>query len=62
VKNDFYEIIDVKTRNISKSAQPPNIISSFKLAQLCTKMLDNNELDNFTINYFEIDWHSTKTN
>lgn len=56
VKNDFYEIIDIKTRNISKSAQPPNIISAFKLAQVCAKMLDNEEFDNFTINYFEIDW------
>jgi len=56
VKDDFYEIIDIKTRNISKSAQPPNIISAFKLAQVCAKMLDNKEFDNFTINYFEIDW------
>lgn len=56
VKNDFYEIIDIKTRNVSKSAQPPNIISAFKLAQVCAKMLDNKEFDNFTINYFEIDW------
>lgn len=56
VKDDFYEIIDIKTRNLSKSAQPPNIISAYKLAQVCTKMLDNKEFDNFTINYFEIDW------
>lgn len=56
VKNDFYEIIDIKTRNLSKSAQPPNIISAFKLAQVCAKMIDNKEFDNFTINYFEIDW------
>lgn len=56
VKNDFYEIIDIKTRNISKSAQPPNIISAFKLAQVCAKMLDNQEFDNFAINYFELDW------
>lgn len=56
VKNDFYEIIDIKTRNISKSAQPPNIISAYKLAQVCAKMIDNKEFDNFTINYFEIDW------
>lgn len=56
VKNAFYEIIDIKTRNVSKSAQPPNIISAFKLAQVCAKMLDNKEFDNFTINYFEIDW------
>lgn len=56
VKENFYEIIDIKTRNISKLAQPPNIISAFKLAQVCAKMLDNKEFDNFTINYFEIDW------
>lgn len=56
VKDDFYEIIDIKTRNISKSAQPPNIISAFKLAQVCAKMIDNEEYHNFTINYFEIDW------
>jgi hypothetical protein len=56
VKNDFYEIIDIKTRNISKSAQAPNIISAYKLAQVCAKMIDNKEFDTFTINYFEIDW------
>ncbi len=56
VKNGFYEIIDIKTRNISKSAQPPNIISAYKLAQLCAKMIDNNEFENFSINYFEVDW------
>jgi type II restriction enzyme len=56
VNKNFYELIDIKTRNISKSAQPPNIISAYKLAQLCAKMIDNKEFDNFTINYFEIDW------
>jgi type II restriction enzyme len=56
VKDNFYELIDIKTRNISKLAQPPNIISAYKLAQLCAKMIDNKEFDNFTINYFEIDW------
>jgi type II restriction enzyme len=56
VKDNFYELIDIKTRNISKLAQPPNIISAYKLAQLCAKMIDNKEFDNLTINYFEIDW------
>lgn len=56
VDNDKYEIIDIKTRNISKSAQPPNIISAYKLAQLCAKMIDNDDYDVLTINYFEIDW------
>lgn len=56
VDNDFYEIIDIKTRNLSKSAQPPNIISAYKLAQTCAKMIDNKEFESFNINYFEIDW------
>ncbi len=56
VKDNFYDLLDIKTRNISKSAQPPNIISAYKLAQLCVKMINNKEFDNFTFNYFEIDW------
>lgn len=56
VKKGFYEIIDIKTRNLSKSAQAPNIISSYKLAQLCSIMLDNKEFNNLSINYLELDW------
>jgi len=56
VDNNFYEIIDIKTRNISKKAQPPNIISAYKLAQTCAKMIDNEEFNSFTIQYFGIDW------
>jgi hypothetical protein len=54
--NVFYEIIDIKTQNLSKSAQSPNIISAYKLAQVCAKMIDNQEFNTFTIDYFEIDW------
>lgn len=56
VENGKYEIIDIKTRNMSKIAQSPNIISAYKLAQLCAKMIDNEDYNTFTINYFEIDW------
>jgi type II restriction enzyme len=56
VKDDFFNLIDVKTRNMSKKAQPPNIISSYKLAQLCATMLDNEDFNSFTIDYFEVDW------
>ena len=49
-------MIDIKTRNLSKNAQAPNIISAFKLAQLCAIMLDNKEYDSFSISYFEVDW------
>ena len=51
-----FELIDVKTRNLDKKAQPPNIISAFKLAQTCAKMIDNNDFELFDINYFQIDW------
>ena len=56
VKDGFYEVIDIKTRNLSKTAQAPNIISAFKLAQLCAIMIDNNEFNSLSINYFEVDW------
>ncbi|MDO5357205.1 MAG: HincII family type II restriction endonuclease, partial [Conchiformibius sp.] len=56
IDNGVYELLDVKTRNISKKAQAPNIISAYKLAQVCAKMLDNEEFDVFSINYLEVDW------
>lgn len=56
VKDSFYQIIDIKTRNLAKTAQPPNIISAFKLAQVCAKMIDNKEFNTFTIDYLEIEW------
>ena len=56
VDNDFYEIIDIKTRSLAKKAQPPNIVSAYKLAQTCAKVIDNEEFDTFTIQYFSIDW------
>ena len=52
----FYDIIDVKTRNVSKSAQAPNIISAYKLAKMCALMIDNEEYENVNIDYVEIDW------
>lgn len=55
-KNGFYDIIDVKTRNRSKTAMPPNIISAYKLAKMCALMIDNEEYENINIDYVEIDW------
>ena len=52
----YYDLIDVKTRNVNKNAQPPNIISAYKLAKACANMIDNEEYDNIGINYIEIDW------
>lgn len=55
-KNNKFELIDVKTRNLSKNAQPPNIISAYKLAKMCKIMLENEEFNIFDINYFQVDW------
>lgn len=55
-KGEHFELIDVKTRNISKSAQAPNIISAYKVAQMCAITLDNKDFDNISINYIEVDW------
>jgi len=61
VKDNYFDIIDIKTRNLSKNAQAPNIISSYKLAQVCAIMLDNNEFESFTINYFEVEQSTCAT-
>ncbi len=55
-EKNFYDIIDVKTRNIVKDAQAPNIISAYKLAQACAFIIDNKDYDNINIDYIEIDW------
>lgn len=57
-KDEFFELIDVKTRNTSKSAQAPNIISAYKVAQMCAIILDNKDFDTVNINYVEVDWES----
>ena len=59
-QNGFYDIIDVKTRNTSKKAMAPNIISAYKLAKMCANMIDNEEYDNINIDYIEIDWVEEK--
>lgn len=51
-----FQIIDVKTKNLSKKAQPPNIISSEKLAKACVLMIENNDFDSVSITYVGINW------
>ena len=51
-----FRIIDVKTKNMSKNAQPPNIISALKVAKMCASILDDGELDGFEIIYLGITW------
>jgi type II restriction enzyme len=56
----FYNIIDVKTHNMGKNSQTPNIISAYKLAQTCTYMIENEEYDSICIDYIGIDWREDK--
>ena len=53
--SSFFEIIDVKTKNLSKDGQAPNIISAEKLVHACSLMIDNKEY-NMNITYLGIDW------
>ena len=62
VQRGFYNIIDVKTRNLDKNAQPPNIISAYKLAQMCAYMIENEEYDSISIDYIGINWREDKEN
>lgn len=52
----YYQIIDVKTVNEAKKAQPPNIISAPKLAEMCKLMLEHNDFDSHDIYYLEVRW------
>ncbi len=57
-KEGYFELLDVKTRNVAKSAMAPNIISAYKVAQMCAILLDNGDFRNVSINYVEIDWRN----
>ncbi|MFZ1323838.1 MAG: HincII family type II restriction endonuclease [Candidatus Saccharimonadales bacterium] len=53
---DYYQLVDVKTVNTGKMAQPPNIISALKVANMCRLMLLHSEFDTHDIIYFEVQW------
>lgn len=61
-ENGFYDLIDVKTRNINKHAMAPNIISAYKLARTCALMIDNGDFDSISLDYVEIDWEENGEN
>lgn len=56
VDENIFNIIDVKTTNIEKDGQPPNIISATKVAEMCKLMIENDEYDDIDINYIGIYW------
>jgi hypothetical protein len=50
-------LVDVKTKNLAKSAQAPNIISAYKLAKACKLILENPEQDcGVSLTYVGVDW------
>jgi type II restriction enzyme len=49
-------LIDVKTRNLAISGQPPNIISALKLAHMARSMLDDENYDSHDITYVGVEW------
>ena len=53
-----FRIIDVKTRNVMKNAQAPNIISAYKLAKLVKNILEEKNTPDLSIHYVEIEWKS----
>jgi type II restriction enzyme len=55
-----YQLLDVKTRNLDKKAQAPNIISAYKLAQTCAIMIENKEFTSFSLDYLALGWRQNK--
>lgn len=56
VSKSFVNILDVKTCNSGIKGQPPNIISAFKVAQMCAYMLSSGDFLSHDITYIGIDW------
>lgn len=56
IESNFFQILDVKTKNLSKKAMQPNIISALKLAEACKLILEFKEDKVFNITYIGIDW------
>ena len=53
-------IIDIKTTNIEKKGQPPNIISSYKIAKFCKSLIEKRDENKIEFNYIGIDWRLIK--
>ncbi len=62
VRNNFFNIIDVKTFNKAKNGQPPNIISAYKLAKMCALMIESGIYDSHDITYIGLTWEIDGTN
>lgn len=52
----FANLIDVKTYNLAKAGQAPNIISATKLAKMCALILDSKNFTSHDITYVGVTW------
>lgn len=49
-------LLDAKTYQAERAGQPPNIISSRKLAEMCKNMLDSRNFHSHDITYLSVSW------
>lgn len=56
IHNRFFNLIDVKTFNVARKGQPPNIISAYKVAKMCALMLETRKFTSHDISYVGITW------
>lgn len=56
IEDNFSNLIDVKTYNVARNGQPPNIISAYKLAKMCALMLDTGDFSSHDIAYVGVTW------
>ena len=56
ISPNYFGLLDVKTFNTALNGQPPNIISAYKLAELCKILIQHQEFDSLEICYLSIDW------
>lgn len=56
IEKDFFNLIDVKTYNLALNGQPPNIISSYKLARMAALMLETGDFSSHDISYIGVTW------
>ena len=61
-EKDFFNLIDIKTYNVARNGQPPNIISAYKVAKMCALMLDTGDFSSHDISYVGINWKIDREN
>jgi type II restriction enzyme len=55
-KDEFLNLLDVKTYDEEKKGQAPNIISAYKIASMCKEMIESNNYSSHDFTYIQVDW------